>query len=160
MANKFRKPYDRKAFEDKPTNAGKQTTIRYKETINEKGEPEYIIDDEEDVYEKIQEEAPHVLIHNLIKKYTESGEELKIENWQAVDTTIFPKNIFEINKQQKEAREQFKRLPAEVRNLFNNNPETFILEMATKEGKAKFESLKPNYFKQTKIEEKGETKDE
>ena len=153
MAAKFRSRYnlgENKLF----SNPGKETTLKYKEITNEKGDKEFVKDGEDNIYEMIQEAAPDCIIENLLKKY-DAGDKSAIEAREAlegIDMTKMPKNIFELKRMEEEAKLNFEKLPMEVRNEYGNNAYKFMTELSTQKGVDKFKKkFKPN-FKEMKKE--------
>lgn len=111
----------------------------------------------ESVYDKVQESLEETKITNIIKRATFDPEALGTMDWAQretlTDISSLPSNIHEYHDLMVTAENDFKRLPSEIRELFNNDVSQFVAELGTPEWETKINSLnKP------KTEVKEETK--
>ena len=58
---------------------------------------------------------------------------LKSQEPQYIDATTFPKNLMEANNIVLKAKQEFEKMPKEVREKFNFDPEEYVNKMGTKE---------------------------
>lgn len=89
---------------------------------------------ETNVYEKIQIDAESVKIENILHRVA-MGDLSALNQREAtyVDATTMPKTLMEAQNLIIRAKDEFYKMPLEVRKEFNNSPEEYVEQMGTKE---------------------------
>lgn len=89
---------------------------------------------ETNVYEQIQADLESTKIENILHAAA-MGDLNALQQREAVyiDATTLPKNLMESQNIVLKAKQQFEKMPAEVRELFHNSAEEYVSEMGSKE---------------------------
>lgn len=105
----------------------------YQEEINKKsGKKELVRIGQTNVYEIIQQDAEASKMVNIIQKLAmKDYSVLKEAKLTYVDENDFPKSLMEAQNIVIKAKAEFDKMPAEVRQLFNNSPEQYVSEIGT-----------------------------
>lgn len=141
--------------ETKASPSGDKYLEVYQEEITSNGK-ELVYTGKKDIDAMIQEDVESTKIENIIAA-TQLGDfsMLRAEQPIYVDATTLPKNLMEASNIVLKATQEFNKFPAEVKRLFDNNPDKYLAEMGTKEF---FEKMSPYNEKIAKIEEAGNLK--
>lgn len=104
----------------------------YQEEISENGKLQLKKTGKTNVYLMIQSHAEEVKIENILKQVA-MGDLSALQQREAtyVDTTTMPKNLMEAQNLVIRLKDEFYKLPLEVRKEFENNPELYVSEMGT-----------------------------
>lgn len=101
----------------------------YEEVINKDGKVELKKTGTINVYEKIQAASEGITLRELISKY-----QIKVDDWDLTkindsinDLTEIPENIIEYMNIVNKAKEIFESAPEQVRKVFNNNFNEFLI---------------------------------
>lgn len=119
--------------ETKPNNSGSRYLNTYQENITKKG-LELVKVGQTDVFELIQKDADSCNIENILHQVA-MGDLNALNQREAtyVDATTLPKNLMEAQNLTLRLKDEFMKMPVEVRRLFNNNAEQYVNEMGTNE---------------------------
>lgn len=106
----------------------------YQEEIDKKGKLTLKKTGEHNVYEEIQADAESCKIENILKRVA-MGDLNALNQREAlyVDATTMPKNLMEAQNIVIKAKDEFYKMPLEVRKEFENSPEMYVSLMGTKE---------------------------
>lgn len=144
--------------EKKKTNGGRRFLNTYQEEINkETGKKHLVKSGETNIYAMIQEDLEDSKIENILKRAAMG--DLKALNQREtlyVDATNMPKTLMEAQNVVLKAKQEFERLPLEVRKEFDNSAEKYVSEMGTKEF---MEKMSPYNKRIAEIEEAGSLKE-
>lgn len=106
----------------------------YQEQLNENGQRELIKCGEKNIYAMIQQDADSVDIQNILHSVAMGDlQALKQREATYCDATTMPSNLMEAQNIILKARDEFYKMPLEVRKEFKNDPEVYVSEMGTKE---------------------------
>lgn len=106
----------------------------YQEQLNENGQKELVKCGEKNVYAMIQQDADSVDIQNILHSVAMGDlQALKQREATYCDATTMPSNLMEAQNIILKARDEFYKMPLEVRKEFKNDPEVYVSEMGTKE---------------------------
>lgn len=84
----------------------------------------------ENLYERIQESLEATKIENIIRRFEEGDPNaLGHANGLYTDISDMPTNIIDAHKKIQKVQTEFGRLPADIKELFGNNPTQFMAEM-------------------------------
>lgn len=84
----------------------------------------------ENLYERIQESLEATKIENIIRRFEEGDPNaLGHANGLYADISDMPTNIIDAHKKIQKVQTEFGRLPADIKELFGNNPTQFMAEM-------------------------------
>lgn len=124
---------------NRPTSAkstagtGKEPEYAYR--YKENGKRELYKTGETDVYTKIQSYKDETDITNIIRRATYDPQALGSINWmtqaQTVDLTDMPDNYHEMMNRITAVEQQFAKLPAEIKEKFDNSASMYISEYGT-----------------------------
>lgn len=144
--------------EKKKTDVGRRFLNTYQEEIDkETGKKHLVKSGETNIYAMIQEDLEDSKIENILKRVAMG--DLKALNQREtlyVDATNMPKTLMEAQNVVLKAKQEFERLPLEVRKEFDNSAEKYISEMGTKEF---MEKMGPYNKRIAEIEEAGSLKE-
>lgn len=84
-------------------------------------------------YQKIQAHKEECLIENILAKATMDPSILNQRNGQYFDATEMPKTLAEAQNKILEVKQEFEKLPVEVREKFGHSPERYVQLYGTKE---------------------------
>lgn len=106
----------------------------YQEEINENGQLNLIRIGQKNIYAMIQEDAESVKIENILHAVA-MGDLQALQQREAtyVDATTMPKNLMEAQNIIIKAKDEFYKMPLEIRKEFKNDPDVYVSEMGTEE---------------------------
>lgn len=84
-------------------------------------------------WEKIQSYKEECLIENILVRATMDPTILDARKGQYFDATKMPKTLAEAQTQILKVKEEFYRLPVQIRQKFDNSPEVYVSQYGTKE---------------------------
>lgn len=118
-----KKPTIRSAYNygtSKPCNSGKRTLNKYRRRI-EAGKATLVDDGVEDIYQSIQLAAKGNLVSDLIRRAGLGDDQaLGVDINSYCDLTNAPKSLLEAENRLIDAREQFDRLPLDIKKQFGS----------------------------------------
>lgn len=101
-------------------------------TIDERGHKTLMQSGSTNTYAKIQEHLEETLIENILQRAALGDEEaLNRVNAQYLDTTDMPKTLAEAQNKIISIKNEFEKLPIELRRQFDFSPEKYIQEYGT-----------------------------
>lgn len=116
------------------TPSGKIYLNEYQEELNENGQKNLVKIGEKNVYAMIQEDAESVKIENILHAVAMGDlAALKQRETTYCDTTTMPSNLMEAQNIILKAKDEFYKMPLDVRKEFKNDPDVYVSEMGTKE---------------------------
>lgn len=122
------------------TPAGTQFINTYQEVIKG-GRKTLEKTGEHNVYDEIQLDAESVKIENILHAVAMGDlNALHQRDASYVDATTMPKNLMEAQNLTIKMKDEFYKMPLEVRRLFDNSPDAYVAEMGTEEF---FEKMAP-----------------
>lgn len=106
----------------------------YQEELNDNGQLNLIKIGQKNIYLMVQEDSESVKIENILHAVA-MGDLQALQQREATycDTTTMPKNLMEAQNIIIKAKDEFYKMPLEVRKEFKNDPDVYISEMGTKE---------------------------
>lgn len=119
------------------TPEGTRFINNYQEEIDKKtGKLHLVKTGETNVYEMIQSNAEDCKIENILKRAA-MGDLAALNQREAtyVDATTLPKNLMEAQNLALRMKDEFYKMPVEVRKEFDNSPEKYVSLMGTEEFK-------------------------
>ena len=127
------------AFKKPPrenTPAGNHYINVYQEIIDKKGKLTLEKTGQTDVYSLIQLDAESCKIENILKRVAMGDlEALNQREATYCDATTLPKNLMEAQNLTLRLKDEFYKMPLEVRKEFDNSPEKYVGLMGTDEFK-------------------------
>lgn len=146
------------APEKKDSEAGSRYLNTYQEEINkETGKKHLVKNGETDIYAMIQEDLEQSKIENILQRVAMGDiKALNQKETLYIDATNMPKTLMEAQNVVLKAKQEFEKLPLEVRKEFDNSAEKYISEMGTEEFNKK---MSPYNERIAKIEEAGSLKE-
>ena len=84
-------------------------------------------------WEKIQSYKEECLIENILVRASMDPSVLDARKGMYFDATNMPKTLAEAQTQILKVKEEFYRLPVEIRQKFDNSPEVYVSQYGTKE---------------------------
>ena len=119
--------------EHKFTPSGSNYLNEYQEGINEETGSLYLEKiGQKNIYSMIQEDAESVDIENILHSVAMGDlNALRAREGMYVDSTTMPKSLREAQDLVIRLKDEFYRLPLEVRKEFSNDPEQYVSEMGT-----------------------------
>lgn len=141
----------------KTTPTGSQWHNDYQIEISKNGHKELIKTGEHNEYEKIQEYLEETLIENILQR-AELGDPLALEARKGtyLDTTDMPKTLAEAQNKIITIKNEFEKLPVDIRRKFDFSPEKYVQEYGNENWANALGFIK----KEKEIEEIKETKKE
>lgn len=140
----------------KATTAGSRLLEVFQEEITKDGKKELVCIGKTNVWNKIQEGKEKTEIKNVLQAVALGDLSLlKSQEPQYIDTTTLPKNLMEANNIVLKAKQEFEKMPKEVREKFNFSADEYVNEMGSKEF---FDKMSPYNEKIKAIEEAGSLK--
>ena len=138
------------------TPCGTRFIDTYQEEYNKDGELELVQKGKTNVYEMIQASVESTKIENLLHAVAMGDvNAMKQVDATYMDTTTMPKNLMEMENLVIKAKREFDEFPAEVKELFNNSADAYVMSMGTQEF---FDKMSPYNDKIKAIEEAGTMK--
>lgn len=122
----------------KPVESGRPLKTEYQITVDLNGHKTVSPKSETNLYKKIQEALPNVLIDNIIKRHT-LGDTTALNKYavQFMDITGMPTSLAEAQQTIINMESIFSSLPLNVRQQYNHNPKEFIADF----GSSKFNEI-------------------
>ena len=126
--SQIEKPYH------KYTPEGTRYINTYQEEIDKKGKIKLVKTGETNVYEMIQQHAEECKIENILHAVA-MGDLAALNQREATycDATTMPKNLMEAQNLVLRLKDEFYKMPVEVRKEFDNSPEKYVNLMGTNE---------------------------
>lgn len=109
----------------------------YQEEINKKtGSLQLVRSGQTDIYEMIQQDVPQTEIQNILHAVA-MGDLAALKQREATycDATTMPKSLMEAQNLAIRMKDEFYKMPIEVRKEFGNDPERYVSLMGTEEFK-------------------------
>lgn len=139
-----------------PTPCGTKYIDTYQEKYNKEGELELVVTGKTNVYEMIQSNVESTKIENLLHAVAMGDiNAMKQRDATYMDATNMPRDLMEMQNLVIKAKREFEEYPAEVKELFNNSADQYVMSMGTDEF---FEKMSPYNNKIKAIEEAGSLK--
>lgn len=122
--------------EKKKTESGNHFIKTYQEELNKNGELNLVETGYHNVYEEIQLDLESSKIENILHQVA-MGDLAALQQREAtyVDATTMPKNLQEAQNLVIRMKDEFYKMPIEVRKEFDNNPDKYVTLMGTDEFK-------------------------
>lgn len=140
-----------------PTPAGDEFLNVYQEEIGKDGKKDLVCIGKTNVYERIQEDLESTKIENILAAVAMG--DLSVLRQQEpiyIDATSFPKTLMEAQNIVIKAKQEFEKMPDEIKEAFDYNAELYVSEMGTE----KFlEKMAPYNDKINAIKEAGSVKE-
>lgn len=132
IKRRFRSAYDTFSEKNEPTPAGTKIITEHRESITKDGRRELIKDREINIYEQIQASAESCEIQTILRRAAEGDTNiLNIVNGQYIDVTGAPSSLAEAQQFVIRAKDEFDKLPKDIRYKFENNAEMYVAEYGT-----------------------------
>lgn len=118
----------------KKTPSGSHFLNTYQEEINKKGQLNLIKTGETDIYAMIQQDAESCKIENILHAVA-MGDLSALQQREAtyVDATTMPSTLMEAQNLVIRLKDEFYKMPIEVRKEFSNDPDVYVSKMGTNE---------------------------
>lgn len=118
---------------------GDEWVTTYVIDVNPETGAEYLKESgRENLYERIQESLEATKIENIIRRFEEGDPNaLGHANGLYADISEMPNNLIDAHKKIQKVQAEFGKLPADIKELFGNNPTQFMAEMLSGEGQEK-----------------------
>ena len=118
----------------KKTPAGTRYINTYQEEINKKGQKGLVKIGETNVYEKIQADFESTKIENILHAVAMGDySALKTREATYADATTMPKSLMEAQNLVIRMKDEFYKMPIEIRKEFSNDPDVYVNMMGTNE---------------------------
>lgn len=142
------------------TQTGRGFHTEYEIHIDENGHKTLHATGETNLYAKIQESLESTLIENILDR-VRLGDKEALERVQGkyVDMEKLPKSLMDAQNKIIEIKNEFYKLPTEMRSQFDNSPEKYVQMFGTKEW-ADIILPKPAEKASESVKESERTKDE
>lgn len=138
------------------TPAGDEFLEVFQEEIGKDGKREVVCIGKTNIFDQIQEGKEATEIQNVLAACAMGDMSmLKSQEPLYIDATTFPKTLMEANNIVVKAKEEFEKLPKEVREKFDYSPDLYVNEMGTKEF---LEKMAPYNEKIEAIQKEGSVK--
>lgn len=140
-----------------PTPAGDAYLEIFQEEIIKDGKKELVCIGKTNIWEKIQEDKEKTEIQNVLQAVAIGDlSVLKKQEPQYIDATTLPKNLMEANNIVLKAKQEFEKMPLEIKEKFDHSAEVYVNTIGTKEW---LEKMAPYNDYLTKIKEAGSLKE-
>lgn len=117
-----------------PNASGSKYENDYQEELDNDGRKSLIIVGKTNVYDKIQQDLESTKIENILHRVAMGDlTALNQREGRYIDCTEMPSNLMEAQNIVLRAKEEFYKLPLEVRREFENSPDVYIAELGTEE---------------------------
>lgn len=138
------------------TPAGSKYLEVYQEEVTKDGKTDIVCIGKTNIWEKIQEGKDATLIENVLKACA-MGDYSMLKQTEPIyiDATTFPKNLMEANNIVIKAKQEFEKLPKEVKEKFDYSADLYVNQMGSKEF---LEKMAPYNDKLAAIEKEGSAK--
>lgn len=100
--------------------------------IDENGHKKLVITGETNRYEKVQKHKEECLIENILAKATMDPSILNQKEGKYFDATEMPKTLAEAQNKIIAVKQEFEKLPVEIRAKFDHSPEKYVQEYGSK----------------------------
>lgn len=130
-AAKFFSYYNRPETVAAPT--GDEFDKTYTVEIDKFGHKKLVVSGKTNRWEKIQSYKDECLIENILVRATMDPSVLDARKGMYFDATKMPKTLAEAQNTILKVKEDFFRLPIEIRKKFDNSPEVYVSQYGTKE---------------------------
>ena len=118
----------------KPTPAGDVFLEVFQEEITKDGKKELVMVGKTNIYDKIQEGREDTEIKNILQHLALGDLSiLRQQKPQYIDSTTSPKSLMEANNIVLKAKQEFEKMPKEVREKFDYDAEIYVNTMGTNE---------------------------
>lgn len=113
--------------------SGSRYENEYQEEIDKKtGKKKLVVTGKKDVYALIQSDLESTKIENILHKLAVGDlSVLRQAELTYVDEKDFPHTLMEAQNIVIKAKQEFEKMPVEVKKLFNNSPEQYVSEIGT-----------------------------
>lgn len=139
-----------------PTPAGDEYLEIFQEEITKDGNKELVCIGKTNIWAQIQEGKEKTEIQNVLQAVALGDlSVLKSQEPIYIDVTTFPKTLMEANNIVLKAKQEFEKLPKEVREKFDFSADRYVNEMGSKEF---LEKMAPYNDKIAAIEKEGSAK--
>lgn len=157
MATKcpFKSKYDRQ--ETIAAETGTEYDKTYTMILDKNGIKHLKCTGETNRYKKIQSHLNECLVENILAKATMDPSVLNKKQGLYFDSTSMPKTLAEAQNAILALNQEFEKLPAEIKNKFNNSPEQYVAAYGSKEWGDKMGIIKETV--ETKEKKKEEVND-
>lgn len=140
----------------KPTPAGDEFLEVFQEEITKNGDKDLVCIGKTNIWAKIQEGKEKTEIQNVLQAVALGDlSVLKSQEPIYIDATTFPKTLMEANNIVLKAKQEFEKLPKEIREKFDFSADKYVNEMGSKEF---LEKMAPYNDKIAAIEKEGSAK--
>lgn len=143
--------------ESKPSITGKGKEPKYQYTIDKDGKKVLEQVGETDTYAMIQSHLEETKIENIIRRASYDPTALGSMDWaqqaRMTDLTTVPDNYHEWRKMLVKTEQEFQKLPAEIKEKFENDTGTYIAEYGTESWAEKVGLTKKTEVKEEKVSE-------
>lgn len=151
---KFYNQFDPPTKEATPS--GDRFLAVFQEEIGKDGKRELICIGKTNVWDKIQEGKEKTEIQNILQAVAMGDlSVLRSQEPVYIDATTLPKNLMEANNIVIKAKQEFEKMPKEIREKFDYSADLYVSEMGTKEF---LEKMAPYNDKMAAIEKEGNLK--
>ena len=117
-----------------PTPAGDRFLELFQEEITEDGKKELVHIGDTNIYDKIQEGKEDTEIQNILVHLANGDlSVLRQQKPQYIDSTTLPKTLMEANNIVIKAKQEFEKMPKEVKEKFDNDAELYVNTMGSQE---------------------------
>lgn len=121
---------------DRPETISAETGTEYDKTytmiLDKNGIKHLRCTGETNRYKKIQSHLDECLVENILAKATMDPSVLNKRQGLYFDSTSMPKTLAEAQNAILALNQEFEKLPAEIKNKFNNSPEQYVAEYGSK----------------------------
>lgn len=127
---KFKTLYGEKKKKKSP--AGAKTEMRHRAVMHKDGRRELVRDKEVAIYDLIQANREECEIENIIRRAVEGDyNALNAINGQYADITNMPSSIAEAQQMVINMKNEFEKLPKDIKAKFENNAEIYVAEFGS-----------------------------
>ncbi len=117
-----------------PTPSGDEFLEVFQEEFNKSGNKELVMIGKTNIYDKIQEGRENTEISHILERVALGDLSLlRAQEPQYIDSTTLPKNLMEANNIVLKAKQEFERMPKDVREKFDYSADEYVNTMGTKE---------------------------
>lgn len=118
----------------KPTPSGDEFLEVYQEEFDKSGKKDLVMIGKTNIYDKIQEGKENTEIAHILERVALGDlSVLRSQEPQYIDATTLPKTLMEANNIVLKAKQEFEKMPKEVREKFDYSPDQYVNTMGTKE---------------------------
>ena len=117
-----------------PTPAGDEFLELFQEEFDKDGKKIIVNIGKTNIYDKIQEGKENTEISHILERIALGDlSVLRSQQPQYIDATTLPKTLMEANNIVLKAKQEFEKMPKEVREKFDYSPDEYVNTMGTKE---------------------------